>query len=299
MARITYTDKEYLNENASVPAINKVQDIDMNEIKSVINDTLLTALGLDTDTFSTSTAYSSGDLVVYDNKIYQFTASHTGAWTGTDVTLVPIIDRVTDNEQDIITLNNMLDMFNDTSGSDWKEMMKNKIDYCIDNINTTKTNAQTFINGGWYGVNYGLGMFSKTGPAYQLIWISSDATYFCRKLGDNTYLYTNITGRDEGTATVNNTYISSVEYNHYEKYGRVVSYSFTMTVKGSWSTTTQFLSGLPKAQRDTRFIGLNTSNQQIMRFAIDNNGNITSAFSYAAPDANQVIEGHVTYIASE
>lgn len=91
MARITYTDKEYLNENASVPAINKVQDIDMNEIKSVINDTLLTALGLDTDTFSASTAYSSGDLVVYDNKIYEFTASHTGAWTGTDVTLVPII----------------------------------------------------------------------------------------------------------------------------------------------------------------------------------------------------------------
>ena len=91
MAQITYDDKVYLNENASVPAINKVQDIDMNEIKSVINNTLLTALGLDTDTFSTSTAYSSGDLVVYDNKIYEFTASHTGAWTGTDVALVPII----------------------------------------------------------------------------------------------------------------------------------------------------------------------------------------------------------------
>ena len=91
MAQITYANKEYLNENANVPAINKVQDIDMNEIKSVINDTLLTALGLDTDTFSTSTAYSSGDLVVYDNKIYEFTASHTGDWTGTDVNLVPII----------------------------------------------------------------------------------------------------------------------------------------------------------------------------------------------------------------
>lgn len=91
MARITYTDKEYLNENQDVPATNKVQDIDMNEIKSVINDTLLTALGLNTDTFSASTAYSSGDLVVYDNKIYEFTASHTGAWTGTDVSLVPII----------------------------------------------------------------------------------------------------------------------------------------------------------------------------------------------------------------
>lgn len=37
MAQITYDDKVYINENASVPAINKVQDIDMNEIKSVIN----------------------------------------------------------------------------------------------------------------------------------------------------------------------------------------------------------------------------------------------------------------------
>ncbi len=37
MAQITYDDKVYLNENASVPAINKVQDTDMNEIKNVIN----------------------------------------------------------------------------------------------------------------------------------------------------------------------------------------------------------------------------------------------------------------------
>ena len=37
MAQITYADKSYLNENASVPAINKVQDTDMNEIKTVVN----------------------------------------------------------------------------------------------------------------------------------------------------------------------------------------------------------------------------------------------------------------------
>lgn len=35
---ITYGDKSYLNENANVPATNKVQDIDMNEIKSVVNN---------------------------------------------------------------------------------------------------------------------------------------------------------------------------------------------------------------------------------------------------------------------
>lgn len=35
---ITYDDKQYLNENANIPATNKVQDIDMNEIKSVVNN---------------------------------------------------------------------------------------------------------------------------------------------------------------------------------------------------------------------------------------------------------------------
>lgn len=37
MAKITYADKSYLNENANVPATNKVTDTDMNEIKSVVN----------------------------------------------------------------------------------------------------------------------------------------------------------------------------------------------------------------------------------------------------------------------
>lgn len=35
---ITYIDKQYLNQNADIPAINKVQDTDMNEIKSVVNN---------------------------------------------------------------------------------------------------------------------------------------------------------------------------------------------------------------------------------------------------------------------
>lgn len=91
MAKITYEWKANAFDNETVPAINKVRDVDMNEIKSVINSTILAALGLENDNFSTSTTYSSGDLVVYDNKIYEFTSSHTGAWTGTDVNLVPII----------------------------------------------------------------------------------------------------------------------------------------------------------------------------------------------------------------
>lgn len=37
MAKITYEDKVYLSENLDVPNVNKVRDVDMNEIKSVVN----------------------------------------------------------------------------------------------------------------------------------------------------------------------------------------------------------------------------------------------------------------------
>lgn len=35
---ITYANKVAINQNADIPATNKVQDIDMNEIKSVVNN---------------------------------------------------------------------------------------------------------------------------------------------------------------------------------------------------------------------------------------------------------------------
>lgn len=35
--------------------------------------------------FSESTQYREGDIVMYDGKMYEFTAAHHGAWTGTDV----------------------------------------------------------------------------------------------------------------------------------------------------------------------------------------------------------------------
>ena len=58
-------------------------------------------------------------------------------------------------------------MFDDTSGSTWQDMMKNKLDYCISNIGGTRGTQQAFINGGWSGVNFGFGIFSKIGLTYQ------------------------------------------------------------------------------------------------------------------------------------
>ena len=87
--------------------------------------------------------------------------------------------------------NIILELYNDTSGSNWQEMMKNKLDFCISNCNTTKENAETFVNGGWYGRNFGFGIFSKTGNTYQLVWFSSENIYYCRNMA-GTYDYRNL-----------------------------------------------------------------------------------------------------------
>ena len=94
-----------------------------------------------------------------------------------------------DSGNDVINLQSSLNMFSDTSGSTWQDMMKNKLDYCIDNIDTTRQNAETFINGGWQGKNYGCGIFSKIGTTSQLVWFSQYEVYYCRKLGNGTYDY--------------------------------------------------------------------------------------------------------------
>ncbi len=80
-------------------------------------------------------------------------------------------------------LSDAIDLFNDTSGNDWQTMMKNKIDWCITNLNTTKQKTMSFVNGGWSGVNYGCGVFSIIDGVYQLIWVCSDFIAYCRKSG--------------------------------------------------------------------------------------------------------------------
>lgn len=61
---ITYSDKSYINQNASVAATNKVQDSDMNEIKSVVNNN-----ATELSTFETNIA---------DNQTYSTNEVDTG-----------------------------------------------------------------------------------------------------------------------------------------------------------------------------------------------------------------------------
>ena len=68
---ITFANKQYLNENPDVPRINKITDEDINEIKRVVNQTILESLfGVGTDTWSSSETYKKDDVVVYDFMLY-------------------------------------------------------------------------------------------------------------------------------------------------------------------------------------------------------------------------------------
>lgn len=89
MGKITYNDKVKINELTNVPAINKVQDVDMNEIKTSVN-TIYDALGTGTDTYSTSTSYVVGDIVIYNGMIYECITATSGAWNSANWSLVPV-----------------------------------------------------------------------------------------------------------------------------------------------------------------------------------------------------------------
>jgi len=49
------------------------------------------ALGLDQDTYSTSTNYAVGDMVIHDYRIWECTTACTGTWDETKWQVVPII----------------------------------------------------------------------------------------------------------------------------------------------------------------------------------------------------------------
>lgn len=142
-------------------------------------------------TLSNQLVYTSGaTFYIYVNDAFSSASNSTNVTKG-----IPVLD-LGDNEVivngtlestgDFNTPN--LNLFSDTAGSDWQTMMKNKIDYCINNIDTTKYNKETFINGGWSGVNYGFGIFSKIETTYQLVWHSQIGTLYCRRIG-STYVY--------------------------------------------------------------------------------------------------------------
>lgn len=112
---------------------------------------------------------------------------------------------------------------------------------------------------------------------------------------------TSLTTVRAGTGTINSTYIGSVEQNHWERVGKMVTYSFVMTPKGSWSSTTQFISGLPKPVASIRFIGNNSvsSNAYNFRARILAEGAIRADYTTNVPTSSSVIEGTITYMTND
>lgn len=72
-----------------------------SSLQSVVSRT-----GYTTDAFfDPSHSYAVGDIVMYDGKMYEFTAAHTGAWTGADVTqITSMYSTITQNESNITML---------------------------------------------------------------------------------------------------------------------------------------------------------------------------------------------------
>lgn len=93
MGKITYDNKVKINELTDVPAINKVQDVDMNEIKTSVN-AIYDALGTGTDTYSTSTSYVVGDMVIYNGMIYKCINATSGAWNPVDWSSVSFLSMI-------------------------------------------------------------------------------------------------------------------------------------------------------------------------------------------------------------
>lgn len=74
----------------TVPTKGSTNPVTSNGIKEAMDEqaeSINSNMGVaDYPTFSESTAYSAGDVVNYNGKLYQFTSDHAaGAWTGTDV----------------------------------------------------------------------------------------------------------------------------------------------------------------------------------------------------------------------
>lgn len=104
MNNITYTNKVAMNENASIPDINKVKADDMNEIKSVVNGNAQTSsnnFGTQTNTWNSSGTYAVGDIVVYNGNTYKnLTGTNTSSTPNQDTTNwenIPLITNESNN----------------------------------------------------------------------------------------------------------------------------------------------------------------------------------------------------------
>ena len=78
MANIPYQDLPSTTTPLTAESLNRIY-------KGII------ALGLDQDTYNSSTNYAVGDMVIHDFRIWECTTACTGEWDETKWQVVPII----------------------------------------------------------------------------------------------------------------------------------------------------------------------------------------------------------------
>lgn len=227
-------------------------------------------------------------------------------WQDLPNTSTPInATRLNNIENGIKSIDDKFLLSNDTAGSTWQELAKNKLDYCIANFNTSNTDDICFINGGWQGVEYGYGIFSKLGNIYQLTFYYLDAIIYARKLDNGTYQYTYYEPTTDtgwiNLATASNFESLSWGQLRYRKKNGVVTIVGVLKalVNTGWLT---LVANLPDGFRPPMEYDVvcRTSRAEVIKLVVNEVGEIytldTSAGTYLQPNDN--LEIAVTYIAA-
>lgn len=147
MAKIEFENKQALNENANIPDINKVKDSDLNEIKNVVNQTILNSLfGVYYDSWQSSETYSIGDIVIYDAILYEnLTGNNTATTPDQDSTnwqVVNILLNTKVNPKLIDKTDFIKNTSNNSTTNTYSCDYINKIGTIISNETTTTTATQ-------------------------------------------------------------------------------------------------------------------------------------------------------------
>lgn len=118
MAKIQFEDKVALNENTSIPDVNKCKATDMNEIKTVVNgnDDLVG----DLSTLNTTNKSSIVEAIneVYQNNVYSTDETVVGKWIDRKPIYRKVINSICGNLRTLLNELN-IDFLIETKGTVW------------------------------------------------------------------------------------------------------------------------------------------------------------------------------------
>lgn len=212
---------------------------------------------------------------------------------------------VSHNREDLGSfLENHIETFNDTSGSDIYALLRNKLDI-VETTLADKERGCMFLNGGWSGQNYGFAIGSKINYVIQVIMIFNTDIWAARKInGAYTYTrYFNTAQDDSGWRqfTLNSGFTNAWgSFNSsYRKSGNVVNVMMAVkfTSVPAWGTT---IATLPEGFRPVTefdlFCRAASNNNVPVLIAISSNGNINYLQATSSISANNTLVISATFI---